>query len=131
MRVLRRSNIEEFMLILALVCRVQLIKNVKMNKFQFEIKLPKSNYRLLVDPFKRFSIFNNFYNDPGRQESLEICLEFIFDHKRCGLAIAEKKVETFIIIMMAKHRFSRRFMTTGPLCNEFLLSPHHFQVRAC
>ena len=42
MRVLRISNIEEFMLIIALVCRVQLIKNVKMNKFQFEIKLYQS-----------------------------------------------------------------------------------------
>ena len=46
------------------------------------------------------------------------------------IANRRKKVETFIIIMMAKHRFSRRFMTTGPLCNEFLLSPHHFQVQA-
>ena len=42
MRVLRGSNIEEFMLSIA--CRVQFIKNVKMSKFQFEIKLPKSNY---------------------------------------------------------------------------------------
>ena len=124
------------MLRIALVCRVQLIKNVKMNEFQFEIKLPKSNYRLLNSrPVQKISYFqyldglDHYLN--RSQESLEIFLEFIFDHKRCGLAIAEKKVETFIIIMMAKHRFSRRFMTTGPLCNEFLLSPHHFQVRAC
>ena len=58
MRVLRRSNIEEFMLSIALVCRVQLIKNIKMNEFQFEITLPKSNYRLLVETFKRLPIFN-------------------------------------------------------------------------
>ena len=97
----------------------------------------KLNYQSQITdsrPFQKISYFQ--YLDGldhlnRSQESLEIFLEFIFDHKRCGLAIAEKKVETFIIIMMAKHRFSRRFMTTGPLCNEFLLSPHHFQVRAC
>ena len=45
MRVLRRSNIEEFMLIIALVCRVQLIKNVKMNKFQFGINLKVASFQ--------------------------------------------------------------------------------------
>ena len=58
MRVLRRSNIEEFMLSIPLMSRVQLIKNVKMNEFQFGIKLPKSNYRRLVELFRRFPIFN-------------------------------------------------------------------------